>query len=74
MGDTILFTRVAGIDDWKRIIEIYNQSVLETGKTADTELQSIESKSVWLNEHLDEKYPILLAEIDGHVIGSGIHC
>ena len=61
--------RIAKKEDWQKVIEIYNQSVLETGRTADTEIQSIESKSDWLNEHLNEKYPILLAEIDGRVIG-----
>ncbi|MDX1699640.1 MAG: GNAT family N-acetyltransferase [Melioribacteraceae bacterium] len=69
MNHTELYTRIARIEDWQRIIEIYNQSILESGKTADTEPQTLESRSEWLQEHLDEKYPILLAELNGQIIG-----
>ena len=61
--------KVAQQKDWQRIIDIYNEAVLETGKTADTEIQSIESRLCWLNEHLSEKTPILLAENKDKIIG-----
>lgn len=64
-----LIFRKAEKKDWQRIIDIYNQSVMETGKTADTELQTVESRSIWLGDHLDERYPILVALLNGKIIG-----
>jgi len=61
--------RAATERDWQRVIDIYNQAVLEKGKTADTELQSINGRKEWLIQHLDEKHPILLAENDTQIIG-----
>lgn len=61
--------RIALMEDWFRIIDIYNQSVNETGKTADTDPQTVESKNGWLKDHLDEKYPIIIAEINGQMVG-----
>ena len=67
--NTLTF-RIAETQDWSRIINIYNQSVKEPGKTADTELQTIESKNDWLKDHLDEKFPILIAELNGKALES----
>jgi phosphinothricin acetyltransferase len=64
-----IIIKVAEQKDWQRIIEIYNEAVLETGKTADTEIQSIESRLCWLTEHLCEKTPILLAKNKDKIIG-----
>ncbi len=61
--------RIANQNDWKRIIEIYNHAVLEKGKTADTELQTVEGKQDWLSQHLPPKHIILLAEIDSQIVG-----
>ena len=61
--------RSAKEKDWTRIIEIYNQAVAEKGKTADTELQTVEGKQDWLSQHLSPKYKILLAEIDSNIVG-----
>lgn len=55
--------------DWERIIEIYNQSVLEKGKTADTDPQTVSGRIEWFNQHLDKKHPILLAEVDDKIVG-----
>ena len=55
--------------DWPSIIDIYNQAVLEIGKTADTEIQTVESRMNWLVQHLDQKYPILLAETNSKIAG-----
>ena len=46
--------RTANQDDWARIIEIYNQAVLEGGKTADLEIVSVEQRKEWLNQHLSQ--------------------
>lgn len=61
--------RTAVESDWPKIIEIYNQSIHEHGKTADTEPQSVESRKDWLENHLSPKHPILLAELESLVVG-----
>ena len=61
--------RIATESDWPKIIEIYNQSIHELGKTADTEPQSVTSREDWLKNHLSPKHPILLAEIESIVVG-----
>jgi len=61
--------RIADQNDWFRIIEIYNEAILETGKTADTEPVTVEERNDWLSLHLNTKYPILLAELDSKIVG-----
>jgi phosphinothricin acetyltransferase len=54
---------------WHRIIEIYNEAILESGKTADTELQTVETRLDWLEEHLNFNFPILLVTLDNEILG-----
>ena len=61
--------RVANQDDWARIIKIYNQAILEGGKTADLEIVTIDQRKEWLGQHLSQKHPILLAESESQIIG-----
>ncbi len=61
--------RIAKIEDIKEIVEIYNQAVLEKFATADTDVLTIESRIDWFNNHHPEKYPILVYEKDGKVLG-----
>jgi phosphinothricin acetyltransferase len=55
--------------DWQSIIDIYNQAVLEIGKTADTEQQTVAGRKNWLEQHLSPKYPIILAETNSKIVG-----
>ncbi|MCW8849231.1 MAG: hypothetical protein OQJ81_04565, partial [Melioribacteraceae bacterium] len=64
-----IIIRIALKSDWQSIIDIYNQAVLENGKTADTELQTVEGRKNWLEEHLNPKYPIYLAETNSKIVG-----
>ncbi len=61
--------RSADQNDWARIIDIYNQAILEGGKTADLETVTIEQRKDWLSQHLSQKHPVLLAETDSQIIG-----
>lgn len=61
--------RNANHNDWQRIIDIYNQAVLEKGKTADTDILTVEERKDWLSLHLDPKHPILLAELESQIVG-----
>ena len=58
----------ATLEHLEFITNIYNDAVLTTTATFDTEPQSLEEQRLWFNEHND-KFPILVAEIDGVVVG-----
>ena len=60
--------RPAKIDDLPAITEIYNQAILNTVATFDTEPKTPEEQHIWFDEHGD-RYPILVAEIDGIPVG-----
>ena len=61
--------RTATESDWERIIEIYNQAVLEGEKTADTEPVTVDERKDWLSLHLNKRYPILIAEQNSQIVG-----
>ncbi|MDD5313217.1 MAG: GNAT family N-acetyltransferase [Dehalococcoidia bacterium] len=50
------------------ITEIYNQAILRTTATFDTEPKSAEAQQTWFAEH-DSQHPVLVAEKDGVVAG-----
>ena len=57
---SIMFIRKAELMDLKRITEIYNQAVLHTVATFDTEPRTVKSRTDWFNKH-NERYPVLVA-------------
>jgi L-amino acid N-acyltransferase len=60
--------RPAALADAPAIAEIYNEAILTTTATFDTETKSVEDRIQWLATH-DERHPVLVAEVQGHVIG-----
>jgi L-amino acid N-acyltransferase YncA len=64
----MVIIRKATIDDLPAITEIYNQAILTTTATFDTEPKSLEEQKIWFESH-GPKYPVLLAEEDDRVIG-----
>lgn len=66
--DKMLLIRQARLGDLEAITEIYNDAILKTVATFDTEPKTIEEQELWFAEH-GPKYPILVAEQDGLVIG-----
>jgi phosphinothricin acetyltransferase len=54
--------------DAPAITAIYNEAIASTTATFDTEPKSVEERSQWLAAH-DERHPVLVAEIDGQVVG-----
>lgn len=60
--------RPAIMEDIKEITEIYNDAILHTVATFDTETRTIEQQLEWFNQH-DETHPIIVAELDGSVVG-----
>lgn len=60
--------RRATLADLPAITDIYNEAVCSTTATFDTEPKRAEDRVQWFNDH-DETHPILVAEIDGRVVG-----
>ena len=60
--------RQAELDDLTAITEIYNEVILTTDATFDTEPKSEDEQKVWFATH-GPRNPVLVAELDGIVIG-----
>jgi L-amino acid N-acyltransferase len=58
----------AAESDASAIAEIYNEAILTTTATFDTEQKSVEDRAQWLKAH-DERHPVLVAVVDGNVVG-----
>ena len=66
MDQTIV--RPATEDDLPGILEIYNDAIINTTATFDTEPQTLEEKREWLRE-TSYPYVVLVAERDGQIVG-----
>jgi L-amino acid N-acyltransferase len=66
----MLILRAAREADLDQITEIYNEAALSTTATFDTEAKTLQEQSDWFGHHGD-RYPVLVGEIDKHVIGWG---
>ncbi len=66
---TDIAIRPAEPRDAAAISRIYNQAVLHTTATFDTEPEALESRERWLAAHADPRHPVLVAETDGEVVG-----
>jgi phosphinothricin acetyltransferase len=64
----MLTIRRATLDDLDAITEIYNEAILKTVATFDTEPKTLEEQQRWFASH-GPKYPIMVAEEDGLVVG-----
>lgn len=60
--------RPATLDDLHQITEIYNDVILKTVATFDTEPKSIEEQRVWFESH-GSSFPILVGEFDSIIVG-----
>ena len=58
----------ATLEDLPAITDIYNEAILKTTATFDTEPTTPEEQMIWFAEH-GPKYPILAAEENGIVVG-----
>ena len=64
----MLEIRRATIHDIPEITEIYNDAILKTVATFDTETKTVEDRRAWF-EHHGMNYPVLVAVEDGAVKG-----
>ena len=69
VGDRNMLTiRRATSEDLRAITEIYNEAILRTVATFDTEPRTMEEQKTWFMNH-GPKNPILVVEQDGLVVG-----
>ena len=69
---TSLIIRRAELADAEAITEIYNEAILTTTATFDTEAKEVAERIEWLKLH-DDRHPVLVAEFveaAGAVVGS----
>jgi phosphinothricin acetyltransferase len=60
--------RRAEPSDVPDITSIYNEAILTTVATFDTELKTVEERTQWLQAH-DERHPVIVAVVEGSVVG-----
>ena len=60
--------RRAELGDVPAITEIYNEAILTTTATFDTEVKTVAFQEQWFRSH-GPRHPILVAELDGRVVG-----
>lgn len=60
--------RPATINDLAAVTEIYNEAILNTTATFDTEVKSLEDRMHWFMQH-DEKHPVIVAEKNNQIVG-----
>ncbi|HRS38531.1 MAG: GNAT family N-acetyltransferase [Bacteroidota bacterium] len=63
-----MLIRPATLQDQPGILEIYNESVLHSTATFDTDPRSPEKQLEWFNRH-KANHPVLVAEDDGKIAG-----
>ncbi len=60
--------RPAEKKDVPAIASIYNEAIINSTATFDTEEKSVEDRERWLDAH-DEQHPVIVAETGGQVVG-----
>jgi phosphinothricin acetyltransferase len=65
----MLHIRPAKITDLAAITEIYNEAVLNTTATFDTDPKTLAEQEAWLAEHSTPNHPVLVAELGDQVVG-----
>lgn len=63
-----MLIRPATLQDQPGILEIYNESVLHSTATFDTDTRTPEKQLEWFNRH-KANHPVLVAEDDGKIAG-----
>src|SRR5262245_18149085 len=60
--------RRAELADVPAITDVYNEAILTTTATFDTEPKTVAVRTAWLESH-DDRHPVLVAVVDGAVVG-----
>jgi L-amino acid N-acyltransferase len=65
----VVVIRDAGHDDLPAITEIANALIATTAIEWTDEPHTVEDRAVWLGEHRAAGHPVVVAEVDGAVVG-----
>lgn len=60
--------RRAELADLPAITDVYNEAIVTTTATFDTEPKTVEQRQEWFRSH-DERHPIFVAVLDSRVVG-----
>jgi phosphinothricin acetyltransferase len=63
--------RDAGAADLPTINDIYNHYVLHSTCTYQLEPETLADRQTWFDAHVREHYPVIVAQVDGRVVGWG---
>jgi phosphinothricin acetyltransferase len=66
--DTPVTIRRGALGDVPGITEIYNEAILTTVATFDIDPKTVEERTKWFLDH-DDRHPVLVAVVDGKVVG-----
>ena len=66
--NSVVTIRRATPEDVGAITDIYNEAILTTTATFDIEPKSVADRAQWLLSH-DERHPVLVATVEGQVVG-----
>jgi L-amino acid N-acyltransferase YncA len=65
--------RPATLDDIPSILEITNHEILNSTVLYEYEPRTLRQQTDWFNEKSDNNWPVLVAELDGKVVGFGTY-
>jgi len=65
----MLNIRYASEKDLKEIVNIFNQAIHTRASTGYLNKVTVEERKEWFSEHIQEKYPILVAEKNNKIVG-----
>jgi L-amino acid N-acyltransferase len=68
MMESEIVIRRAEMADLEAITEIYNEAILTTTATFDTETKTVEERTQWFQAH-DKRHPILVAIVNERAVG-----
>ncbi len=60
-------------EDTQAILDIINHNILHSTALYDYKIRSLELQQKILEEKLDKNFPVIVAELDGKVIGFGMY-
>ena len=66
-----IILRPATANDLEKILEIVNHSILHTTSNYNYDIQTIEVQTKWFEDKKTKKLPIVVADLDGEVVGFG---
>lgn len=66
-----IIIRPAVTKDLEKILEIVNFSILHTTANYSFSVQNIENQTKWFKDKLESNLPVIVAEIEGQVVGFG---